>query len=178
MTHRPAAEPQPARLHLFCGLIGSGKSTLAKEIARRQKAARLVEDDWLHALWPGEVVSVATYLERARRLQSILWPHVSALLAQGVAVVLDFPANTRAQRAAFSDLLQEAPRDHILHHLDTPAAVCKARLAARNASGAHPFAPTPAEFDLFARHFEPPAEDEGLIIQSWPDAPPARGGAG
>jgi hypothetical protein len=37
-----------------------------------------------------------------------LGPHVCALLSKGISVVLDFPGNTRAQRAWFRELFERA----------------------------------------------------------------------
>lgn len=159
------------KLHFFCGLIASGKSTLSRRIAEETRAIRLVEDTWLDALWPGELNSLDDYRTRSGQLKSTLWPHVLDLLARDVTVVLDFPANNRAQRAAFRELIsgggQGDGHDHVLHHLDTPEAVCRARLAARNAAGEHPFEPSLEDFELFAKHFQPPAADEGFSVRTW-----------
>lgn len=152
------------KLHFFCGLIGSGKSTLAKRIAAESDAVLVSEDVWLDTLWPGEIKSIEDYAARSRRLKAALWPHVRGLLRRDVAVVQDFPANTPAQRNAFRDLIAADGAAHVLNYLDTPAEVCRARLAQRNASGGHPFAPTQEDFEQFARYFEPPAPDEGFNV--------------
>jgi len=61
-------------------------------------------------------------------------------------------------------IADEAGVPHLLHWLDVPDEVCKARLRARNASGAHEFAPTDAHFDLLTSYFVPPTAGEGLEI--------------
>ena len=43
-------------------------------------------------------------------------------------------------------------------------AVCLARLHKRNAAGAHAYAVTDAEFELFTRYFVAPTPDEGLDV--------------
>jgi predicted kinase len=43
---------QPGKLIFFCGKMAAGKSTLAREIARREDAVLLVQDDLLRQLFP------------------------------------------------------------------------------------------------------------------------------
>lgn len=87
------------------------------------------------------------------------------LLKSGVNVVLDFPANTLANREWLLTLAQAAQAPHCLHYLALDDATCRTRLHARNASGEHDFAATDAEFDLITRHFRVPSEEEGLVIE-------------
>ena len=80
-------------------------------------------------------------------------------------MVLDFAANTVAQRAWMRDLVQDTGVRHMLHVLDVPDDICLARLAARNASGCHPFVVTEAQFHAFMRYYEPPGPGEGFSIK-------------
>ncbi len=152
-------------LHLLCGKIASGKSTLAKTLAAEQGAIVLSEDQWLANLYPGEIQSIADYLRCALRVRGVLEPLVIDLLACGVNVVLDFPANTLANRQWLLGLAQAAKVPHCLHYLKLDDATCRARLHARNARGDHDFAASDAEFDLITRHFSVPSEEEGLVIE-------------
>jgi predicted kinase len=90
---------------------------------------------------------------------------VVALLSRGLPVVLDFPGNTRNQRAWFREIIERAGVPHELHVLDTPDATCKAQLKARSA---HLPPGTPwtsdADFELISSHFRAPAQDEGFNI--------------
>ena len=152
-------------LHLLCGKIASGKSTLAKTLATEHAAIVLSEDQWLASLYPGEILSLADYLRCAQRVRGVLEPLVIDLLACGVNVVLDFPANTLANREWLLSLAHSAQVPHCLHYLELDDATCRARLHARNAQGEHDFAATDAEFDLITRHFSVPSEEEGLVIE-------------
>ncbi|EIK69593.1 hypothetical protein PseBG33_2632 [Pseudomonas synxantha BG33R] len=152
-------------LHLLCGKIASGKSTLAKTLAAEHAAIVLSEDHWLATLYPGEIQSIADYLRCAQRVRGVLEPLVIELLASGVNVVLDFPANTLANRQWLLGLAQAAEVPHCLHYLELDDATCRARLHERNARGEHDFAATDAEFDLITRHFCVPSEEEGLVIE-------------
>lgn len=151
-------------LHLLCGKIASGKSTLAKHLAAEHSALLISEDHWLSRLYPDEIRSVTDYLDRARRIRAVLGPLVIDLLRTGVAVVLDFPANTVADRSWLLSLARTAGVHHTLHYLEQDDATCRARLHARNARGEHDFAATDAEFELITRYFQAPAVGEGLDI--------------
>ena len=91
-------------------------------------------------------------------------PHLVELLKAGLSVVLDYPANTLANRAWMLGIAGQAGVAHQLHWLDVPDEVCRARLRARNAAGEHEFAVSDAQFDLITSHFVPPTADEGLEI--------------
>ena len=152
-------------LHLLCGKIASGKSTLAKTLVAEHAAILLSEDTWLAQLYPGEILSIADYLRCAQRIRGVVGPLVVSLLESGVNVVLDFPANTLANREWLLGLAQAAEVPHRLHYLELDDATCRARLHARNARGDHDFAATDAEFELITQHFCVPSEEEGLVIQ-------------
>ena len=157
--------PTKGTLLFMCGKMASGKSTLARTLAEREHAMLFVQDDWVDALYPGAVVNVATYLEYSGRINRLLAPYVVDLLQRGVSVVMDFPGNTRSQRAWFRDIIDRAGVEHELHFVDTPDETSKAQLRERSR---HLPPGTPwtseADFDLIASHFTPPAEDEGFTV--------------
>jgi len=153
------------KLLFLCGKMAAGKSTLARELAAREHAMLFVQDEWLDALYPNGVINVATYLEYSGRINKLLAPVVVDLLSRGVSVVIDFPGNTRNQRAWFRGIIERAGAEHELHVLDTPDAICKAQLKARSAD-LPPGTPwtSEADFDLISSHFRAPAEDEGFNV--------------
>ncbi|PKA68969.1 putative kinase [Pseudomonas baetica] len=155
--------PQP-KLHLMCGKIASGKSTLAKSLASEHRAILLSEDRWISRLYPAEVQTVTDYVRCAKRIRDVLGPLVIDLLGVGLDVVLDFPANTVADREWLRGLADAAGSAHCLHYLDVDDDTCRARLHARNERGEHDFAATDAEFDLITGYFRVPEEVEGLVI--------------
>ncbi|WP_204113034.1 AAA family ATPase [Shimia biformata] len=155
---------QLTQLHVVCGKIASGKSSLCRELGQEPGAIILSEDDMLAGLYGPEMRSIADYVTFSERLEQVVGPHVVGVLMAGVTVVLDFQANTRVRRVWARDVADQAGVPLVVHHLDVPDEICKARLAARNASGDHPFAPTEAQFDAIVRHFQPPADEEGLDV--------------
>jgi fido (protein-threonine AMPylation protein) len=80
-------------------------------------------------------------------------------------VVLDFPGNTRKQRAWFRQLYQQAGAGHELHFIVASDDVCKRQLRERSRD----LPPgtgwtTDADFDAITAYFEPPAADEGFNV--------------
>jgi predicted kinase len=155
---------QDATLHMLCGKIAAGKSTLTARLSAAPHTVALSEDHWLARLYPGQINSVADYVRHAALLRAAIGPHIDALLQAGLSVVLDFPANTVANRAWMRGIIDRSGARHVLHVLDVPDEVCRARLRARNAAGQHDFAASDAEFDAITAYYAPPTEDEGFNI--------------
>jgi predicted kinase len=154
-----------SKLIFFCGKMAAGKSTLARELAEREDAILLVQDELLDHLFPGEIIDVPGFARYSARLRNALAPHVCVLLAKGLSVVLDFPANTRAQRAWFRGIFEQASADHELHFVDAPDAVCKRQLSERSRElpAGTPWT-TDAEFEAVTSYFEPPSADERFNV--------------
>jgi predicted kinase len=83
-------------------------------------------------------------------------------------VVLDFPANTVANRAWMRGIFEAAGAAHRLHVLDPPDEVCWARLQARNAAGQHEYQVSREEFEAFTAYFQRPTPDEGFDVVRYP----------
>jgi predicted kinase len=156
--------PDPS-LHFFCGKMAAGKSTLARELAETSKAVLISEDQWLSRLFPENINSFQDYLTCSSRLKRILTDHVTVLLKSGVTVVMDFPGNTRSQRAWFKSLAKEAEVPHCLHYLDRTNAECLVQLKRRNKE--RPVGSkiaTPEEFMMITGYFEAPKVEEGFNL--------------
>ena len=153
------------KLMFLCGKMAAGKSTLARDLAERERAILLVQDQFLDSLYPGEITDIPGFVKCSSRLRNALEPHVCALLSKGMSVVLDFPGNTRAQRAWFRGIFERANVEHELHFIDASDALCKRQLEDRS-KHLPPGAPwtTDAEFDAITAYFQPPSEDEGFNV--------------
>jgi len=154
-----------ARLIFFCGKMAAGKSTLARDLAVRENAVLLVQDDFLNALFPGEITDIPSFVNRYARLKNALTPHICVLLSKGIPVVLDFAAATKTQRAWFRELIERAHVEHELHFVDAPDALCKSQL--RDRSEGLP-AGTPwtsdSDFEAINAYFQVPSEDENFNV--------------
>jgi predicted kinase len=154
-----------AKLIFLCGKMAAGKSTLAKELAARDGAVLIVQDEFLDALYPGEIVDIPDFVRTSTRLRNALAPHVCSLLTKGVSVVLDFPGNTKPQRAWFREVFERANAGHELHLIVASDDLCKRQLKERSRH-LPPGAPwtSEAEFDAITAYYDPPSQDEAFNI--------------
>jgi predicted kinase len=159
------AQVKTGTLHLVCGKIAAGKSTLCAELAAEPGTVLIGEDFWLSSLFGEEMIEPADYVRVAAKLRGPMGAHVAELLKTGLDVVLDFQANTVATRAWMKTISESAGAPHVLHLLDVPAEVCRARLHRRNAGGGHEFAVNDEQFNVITSWFQSPGEDEGLNVR-------------
>ena len=92
---------------------------------------------------------------------------MQSILTSGTDVVMDFPGNTRRQRAWFKQLADEVSAPLKLVFLDVPDAECLKRIAQRAIEQPERAATDTAElFHQVTRYFESPGEDEGFEVVS------------
>lgn len=108
-------------LIFLCGKMGAGKSTKSSELADERNAVLLSEDEWLSSLYPNQIHTLADYIEYSNRLKPLAKRLVQDMLNKGVIVIMDFPANTLAQRQWFKSIFSEIDADHELIYLDVPS---------------------------------------------------------
>lgn len=155
-------------LYFFCGKMGAGKSTAAKQIAEEQRAVLLSEDEWLNALYKNQIKTFDDYLEHATQMRPLVKQHVQHLLAVGVDVVMDFPANTKKQRKWFLDLVSEIDARHQLIFLNRTNEQCLRQIAQRRQEQPERAAfDTEAIFLQVTDYFEVPIASEGIRIVEW-----------
>lgn len=153
-------------LIFFAGKMGAGKSTRSQQIAADRNAVLISEDEWLTRLYPGEVASIRDYVRLAKRMKPLLEDHIANILRIGVDVVMDFPGNTREQRAWFRKLIDASQAPHELIYLKVSDERCLKQLAKRRVKH-----PARAEFDTEAffrkvtQYFEAPDAAEGFVIR-------------
>ena len=154
-----------AKLIFLCGKMAAGKSTAARELAEREKAVLLVQDDLLGALFPGEIKDVSSFVKCYTRLKNALTPHICALLSKGIPVVLDFAAATKTQREWFRELIERTHVEHELHFVNASDDLCKSQLRERSKGlPAGTRWTTDADFELINAYFQPPSDDEKFNV--------------
>ncbi|HYR29069.1 MAG TPA: ATP-binding protein [Thermoanaerobaculia bacterium] len=152
-------------LLFLCGKMAAGKSTLARKLADDENAVLLSEDEFLERLYPGQITDLAAYVTYSSRVREALTLPIRSLLSRGISVVLDFPANTRRQRAWFRRLIDDSGAEHELHFIDAADARCLQQLKQRSEGlpAGHKWT-TEAEFHAVTAFFDPPAPDEGFHV--------------
>jgi predicted kinase len=165
-TDTPPPGAAAERLHVTCGKMAAGKTTHARRLAADLGAVLVSWDLWLQRLYPEEIAGFDDFLKYSGRLRVAMAPHLAELLAAGLTVVLDFPANTPASRAWVRAIAQSAGTGVVLHFVDTPDERCLEQLARRNRErpeGSMPM--SAADFAAITALFVPPDPSEGLAIR-------------
>jgi len=145
-------------LVFFCGKMGSGKSTLARETAAERKAVLISEDELLSQLFPDIIRSVSDYKRYSDLLKPVVSDLAQQILNKGVSVVLDFPANTPAQRHWLRRLSENTNAQHLCYFVDRTDEVCIQQLLQRG----NPNTDSVEMFHAITAYFTPPGDDEGI----------------
>jgi len=153
------------KLTLFAGKMGAGKSTHSQRVAEQTNAVLISEDEWLGALYPNQITSLNDYI----RLSNVLKPQIKSLAQQilqtGSNVVLDYPANTVAQRTWLQTVFAEVGAPHELIYLEASDAICLAHIEKRRVAQPHrQSTDTKAMFEAVTQHFVVPLASEGFTI--------------
>lgn len=154
-------------LTFFCGKMGSGKTTRASEIAQESNAVLLSEDEWLESLYPNKILSLDDYIKYSNRLKPQIKRLVQGILVTETDVVMDFPANTIAQRVWFRSIFSEIQAPHELVYIDLPNECCLKQIEKRRIQQPERAATdTKAMFEAVTKHFvKPQPEEEFNIIK-------------
>ncbi|GAA6151340.1 AAA family ATPase [Pseudoteredinibacter isoporae] len=159
-------------LTLFCGKMGAGKSTAARQLAEESHSILLSEDDWLAALYPEQIRTLENYIEFSARLKPQVKPLVQSILCAGTDVVMDFPANTLAQRAWLRSIFSEVKAPHKLVYLALSDEECLKQIAQRRIEQAERTATDTRDmFEQLTRYFVAPTPSEGfhIVLERWAD---------
>lgn len=155
-------------LHFLCGKMAAGKTTLSRQLATEHQAVLICEDIWLQRLYPVEITTFEDYLRYSERLKTVVAPHVTELLSQGLSVVMDFPANIPAARLWIRGIFEDANANHLLHFVNTPNERCIEQLQKRNCEKPEgSMEMTVEQFEYITSLFIAPDESEGFRIQEY-----------
>ena len=153
------------KLTFFCGKMGVGKSTKAMELEKKEGGVLISEDEWLSALYPNKILSINDYVKYSSLLKPQIKKLVQAILTEGTNVIMDFPANTVAQRNWFRSVFTEIDVQHNLVYIDLPNEVCLSQIEKRRREQPERAATdTPIMFEQVTKYFVAPSLDEGFNI--------------
>lgn len=97
---------ETGKLTFFVGKMGAGKSTKSFDISRRGNAVLISEDEWLESVYPNRISTLDDYIKYSNTLKPQIKKLVQSILQTGTDVVMDYPANTVAQRDWFKSIFQ------------------------------------------------------------------------
>jgi predicted kinase len=149
-----------ATLYIMCGLAFAGKTTVARALARHT-GGRVVSLDEINAargLCGGDGIPATEW----ERTHDIALREADALLARGVATVVDDTGCYRWLRDRYRQVAARHGCNDVVVFVDTPPAEARRRRDANAATGARPGVRLEV-FEALARTFEPPQPDETTI---------------
>jgi predicted kinase len=154
--------------HLISGLPCSGKTTYATRLRADVNGVLFSLDRWLITLFGNYSIDAVGYQEHVRRVlacRELIWDVASEFLKRDVDVVFDDGFFLREHRMQRVTLAKRVGAKAMIHFLDVPLAVLRARLDARNARlPAFNFRIDPATLGGFVSLFETPSADEGADL--------------
>jgi AAA domain-containing protein len=125
-----------AKLIFLCGKMVAGKSTLARDLAQRENAVLLVQDEFLDRLFPGEIIDIPGFVKCSSRLKNALAPHVVLSCRRASPSSSTFLAIEKRSVPGSVKLLERANAEHELHFVEASDALCKSQLKERSKDSA------------------------------------------
>jgi predicted kinase len=147
-------------VHLIEGPVGAGKSTYALALAARTGGVHIALDAWFATLFSPDRPAADVlpwYVARKERVLALIWTHSQALLAAGVDVILELGLIQREPRMDFCRGVQAGGFELVMHELDAPRELRRARVQQRNEQQGVTFSMVvpPAIFELASDLWEP-----------------------
>ena len=150
--------------HLICGFIGSGKSTFARKLEKETRALRFTKDEWMVKVF-GNNPSKDTFHEYDSKMTKLATDMALKCLTSGGSVIIDDGFWYRRQRDEMRQILKDMGVETKFYYLDTPADVMKERTLKRSKNPPKDsFYITEQEFNDYIKLFEPPEDDEDVIV--------------
>jgi predicted kinase len=146
-------------LYLMVGLPGSGKTTRGREIEAECAALRLSPDEWILALYGGDLDRTERDVVRDK-VEALQWQVAQRALALGCNVVLEWGFWSRAERARYCAEAEAIGATARVIFLDLPVDELWSRISRREESQSGTLAISREELELWVTRFEPPTEDE------------------
>jgi len=157
-----------ATAHLISGLPCSGKTSYANGLGADSGGVVFTLDWWLITAFGAYSIAEVGHEEHVRRVlacRALIWEAGSEFLKRGVDVILDDGFFLRANRMRVIDEARHLGAGAKIHFIDTPLAVIRLRLDARNARlPRFNFRIEPEMLQAFAGLFEIPTGDEGAEL--------------
>ncbi len=152
-------------MHLVVGPVGAGKSTLVARLCDEHRAVALNLDEWMATLFrpdrPDDGV-MAWYVERTERCIEQIWRLTERMLAAGTNVIVEVGLIVRRDRQRLYARVDAAALDLVVHVVDAPREVRRARVQHRNERQGPTFSMVvpPEIFELASDMWEPVTADE------------------
>ncbi|SET57093.1 AAA domain-containing protein [Nitrosomonas marina] len=138
---------------------------MSQEISKNTNAVLISEDEWLGSLYPNQISGLNDYIKLSKLLKPQIKNLVQAILQTGADVVMDYPANTLAQREWLKSIFSEIDAPHELIFIDLPNDICLKQIEKRRLENPDREKTDTIEmFEVVTKHFLGPTSQEGFNI--------------
>ena len=161
-----------AKLIWLCGKMAAGKSTLARDLAEREDAILLVQDEFLETLWPGEITDVPEFIDRSRRLRKALAPHISRSSVERHVRRTRLPRQDQGATCVVPRIIRARlcrTRGALCRCVRRPLQASTQKDRSRNLPPGTPWT-TDTDFEAITVYFQAPTEEEGFNVVRHPRA--------
>ena len=153
------------KLTFFVGKMGAGKSTKALDLTRQRNAVLLSEDEWLESVYPNKISTLDEYIKYSNRLKPQIKKLAQSILLAGTDVVMDYPANTLAQREWFREIFTDIEAPHELVYIELSSKDCLKQIEKRRLEQPERSKTDTKEmFEAVTKYFVEPQPSEGFNI--------------
>ena len=152
-------------IHLIVGNTGAGKTTYSQELKRKTNGIIFSIDTWNNTLFipdKTENDGLDWFLERIERSESLIQKLCIQLSESGIDAILDLGLSKFDHREKFRKFALENKTPVLLHFLDIPKNIRRARILKRNIEQGttFEFEVSEANFEFMESWFEKPLDSE------------------
>lgn len=162
---------QAPLIHVICGSTGAGKSTYAKRLQIEIGAVHFSIDDWMVDLFGPDLQQPMDWnwiRERALRCEDKILSIATALAETGTSSILEIGLQRASRRTEIATTIHNSGCSFQTHFLDVSAQERWKRVQQRNTEKGETFKLEVDKemFDFFEQMWEPPSEDELLLLDA------------
>jgi len=152
-------------IHMIFGNTGAGKTTYAQNLKKETKGVIFSIDEWNNTLFIPDKMDtdgVDWFLERIKRVDTMIQSLVMQMQASGTHAILDLGFAKEQRRMAFYAFAKAQQIPLQIHFLDVPKGVRKKRVVKRNTEKGETFQfeVSESDFEFMESWFERPNAEE------------------
>ena len=151
--------------YIICGFIGAGKTTFARKLEKETGAIRITKDEWMVRIFGNKITSDSQFAEYDKNVTSLAIDIAFKILKAGKDVIIDEGFWEKSYRNDIKEQLSKLGVRPILYYVKCPIEIMRERTVSRSENPTKDSFEISGEmFDSYLKYWEPPTEDEELIL--------------
>lgn len=153
--------------YVICGFIGAGKTTFARKLEKETEAIRITKDEWVIKVFGNKITSDSNFAEYDRNITELAKDTTFGILKSGGDVIIDEGFWVKSQRDDIKKRILEIGAMPIFYYVEYPIEKMRERVVNRSENPPiDAFEISGEMFDKYLKYWEPPTEEEGLLLAS------------